>query len=101
MGSTSQVTSCDLFICEMGKGFGVGRECPGHSPGNRSNLSLETRAGLGKGWRREATLISGARDMEVCPVSPCGYSCTPLQSLESLESLGMKLFGCSFFLYPW
>ena len=22
---------------------------------------------------------------------PCGYSCTPLQSLESLESLGMDL----------
>jgi hypothetical protein len=29
--------------------------------------------------------------MEVSPVSPCRYSCTPLQSLESLKSLGVDL----------
>ena len=27
MGSTSQVTSCDLFIRETGKGGGIGWEC--------------------------------------------------------------------------
>jgi hypothetical protein len=26
----------------------------------------------------------------VSPVFPCGYSCTPLQSLESLKSFGTK-----------
>ena len=51
MGSTSQVTSCDLFIHETSKGVGVSRECPGHWPGNCSNLSCDTRARLGKGWK--------------------------------------------------
>ena len=51
MGSTRQVTNCDLFIHETGKGVGIGWECPGHWPGNRSNLSSDTRAILGKGWR--------------------------------------------------
>ena len=51
MGSTSQVTNCDLLISETGKGGGAGRECPGHWLGTQLNLSCDTWARLGKGWK--------------------------------------------------
>ena len=52
MGETSLVANHDRLIHDTSKGDGIGRECPGHWPGNRSNLLLDILARLGKGWRR-------------------------------------------------
>ena len=91
MGSTSQVTNCDWFIHETGKGVCVGRECPGHWPGNQSNLSSDILAGLGKGWKSWGNPYSRIRSMVVSPVFSCGYSCTLcVESFDSVKSFGME-----------
>jgi hypothetical protein len=82
MGSTSQVTNYDRFIRETGKGV--------MSVGNVRDIDWAPVEPFVEhsGWIRERLedvrqpLLS-RKGMVVSPVLPCGYSCTPLQSLKA------------------
>jgi hypothetical protein len=82
MGLTSQVTNCDQFIRETGKGVAsvgnvrdidgaLAKPFVGHSGQIREKLE-----DVGQ------PLLSH-KGMVVSPVLLCGYSCTPLQSLKA------------------
>jgi hypothetical protein len=82
MGSTSRVTNYDRFIHETRKGVASVKNV-----WDNDQAPIEPFVGH-LGWIRERLEdvrqpLSYAQGMEVSPVLPCGYNCTPLQSLKA------------------